>query len=76
MNGDKTAEEFKNALHFDDTVIQYEGNSDWIDETIEKIYELLEGETMPTIPRDCKWCHYVAEIMALYEREKALHESE
>lgn len=57
-NGSVDRERFNGRLDFDMTLIKYEGNTDWVEEIIYKIYDCLEGNEIPEAAKDCDYCEY------------------
>ena len=57
-NGITDKEAFDGKLEFDITLISYEGNDDWVDNTILDIYECLNKRTIPESSYDCDYCRY------------------
>lgn len=64
-NGKTDAKAFDGKLEFDVTLLPYEGETTWIDDTIERIKETLDAGYMPEPAPDCEHCAYV------YTREQA-----
>ncbi len=58
-NGDKNKEYFDNKVHFKVSILEYVGNTDWIEGTITEIKELLDQDTVPDLTEDCKHCIYI-----------------
>jgi hypothetical protein len=46
-------------------MIPYEGDTNWIDVTLEKIKKCLESDTTPKSFDDCPYCKYVSEYKAV-----------
>ncbi|MFH1868127.1 MAG: PD-(D/E)XK nuclease family protein [Candidatus Omnitrophota bacterium] len=57
-NGRKDIDKFDGKLEFDITLIPYEGNSDWIEGTIQDIYKCLNSDSIPEPGEDCDFCAY------------------
>lgn len=57
-NGKKDREAFDGKLEFDISVIPYEGDDSWVDETICNIKETLDGGTIPEAGKACDYCAY------------------
>ncbi len=53
---------FDKRIEFDINLIAYEGNSDWVEGTLLKIKECLEGDSMPGTGADCDHCRYVEAV--------------
>ena len=68
-NGRADREAFDGKLEFDVTLISYVGNDTWIDPTIEKISQCLNGSDIPQANPDCDYCSYVGALQSV-EREK------
>ncbi|MCB9805535.1 PD-(D/E)XK nuclease family protein [Candidatus Nomurabacteria bacterium] len=59
---DKNA--FDGRLEFEVTLLPYEGNPDWVEDTIFKIKETLDEKEIPESSLECDYCSY------FYGREK------
>ena len=57
-NGDKSKESFSNKVEFKVSVLKYSGSTDWIEEALKEIKELLDGDVVPGINLDCSYCSY------------------
>jgi len=57
-NGKSDAQAFDKKIEFDITVIPYEGNGDWIEQTILDIDKCLKQEDIPEMANDCDYCRY------------------
>lgn len=57
VNGKKDAAAFDGKLEFDVSVLPADGDPSWIEPTLTKIKEALEGE-IPTWHEDCDFCAY------------------
>lgn len=55
-SSDKAA--FDGKLEFEVTVVPCEGDNDWIDETLPRIKETLDGNTIPPVGKACEYCPY------------------
>ena len=42
-------------------MLPYEGDTSWIDETLDKIKRCLESNSTPLSSDDCDYCKYVSE---------------
>lgn len=57
-NGQTDKESFDGKLEFEVTLIPYEGNPDWVEDTIFKIKETLDQKDVPQPSSDCEYCSY------------------
>lgn len=57
-NGKTDKEMFNEQLQFDMTLIPYEGNSDWVEDTIANIWKCLNHAVIPLPAEDCDYCKY------------------
>ncbi len=57
-NGQTDREMFNERLEFDITLIPYEGDDSWIEETIKKIHLCLICNQIPDANDDCDFCAY------------------
>lgn len=61
-NGDKSAERFDATLKFRMTVIPYQGNDGWIENTIIQAKSCLDSEKIPESSPTCNYCTYVQDL--------------
>ena len=66
-NGDSGKEVFADKLEFDVVIIPYNGNDNWIENTVMRLAECLRGDKLP--PSDPK-CHYCGYVVARHQAEK------
>jgi CRISPR/Cas system-associated exonuclease Cas4 (RecB family) len=59
-NGDTDKKAFDAKLEFDVTLISYEGDDSWVENTIKDIYKCLNAKNLPKPDRDCDYCAYRA----------------
>lgn len=57
-NADKNLPKFDGKLKFIMTIIEYKGNTDWVELTINQIYECLNKDIVPMANEDCEFCKY------------------
>lgn len=60
-NADKAPACFDNQLCFEVTIIPYEGNAGWVEETVFKARECLKENSLPGVGKDCEYCAYRAQ---------------
>lgn len=58
-NGKKDEQEFNGSLFFDVTLIPYEGDDSWVEDTLISIKECLEADEIPEKDPECEYCTYV-----------------
>lgn len=61
-NGDTARETFNARLEFDLTLIAYEGNDTWVEQTVYEAHKCLNSDTIPEPTPDCDYCAYVREL--------------
>jgi len=61
-NGDKSQDRFDNKINFKVSILKYEGNSDWVDDSINKIKLLLDQDTIPEYTENCNYCIYLNDM--------------
>jgi hypothetical protein len=49
---------FDKRIDFDVNLIEYVGNDSWVEDTLFKIKECLDGDKIPASSHDCDWCNY------------------
>jgi len=64
-NGRADKAAFDGKLEFDVTLIPYEGNDDWIEDTLARVYACLNGTTIPAANSNCDYCAYVNAVVEL-----------
>ncbi len=57
-NASKDREAFDGKLEFEVTLVPYEGNDSWIEQTLLDIKACLDSETIPPVGNDCDYCTY------------------
>lgn len=57
-NGRTDVEKFDGKLEFDTTLIDYEGDTSWVEDIIFEIKEVLEADEIPKPDPDCDYCAY------------------
>jgi hypothetical protein len=58
-------EKLDGIMHFDTTLIPYEGNADWVESKVIEAVECLKGDVIPTGVEDCDNCRYFYQRVAL-----------
>jgi len=58
-NGKTDREAFDGKIEFDITLLPYEGNDEWIEETLLKLKKCLQSKKMPKLSEDCEFCGYI-----------------
>ncbi|MDD5449410.1 MAG: PD-(D/E)XK nuclease family protein [Candidatus Omnitrophica bacterium] len=58
-NGRLAAEKFDGKLEFDITIIPYEGNDGWVENTVKDIHSCLNSNEIPSADEDCDYCAYI-----------------
>lgn len=61
-NGQTDRKAFDGKLEFDITLISYTGNDSWVETTIAKAHECLNGDKIPEADPDCDYCNYIRTI--------------
>ncbi len=57
-NAHTDKEAFDGKLEFEVTVVPLDGDTQWIDEILPKIKEVLESDTFPASGKSCEYCVY------------------
>lgn len=57
-NGKMDRPKFDNKLDFDVTLLEYDGNPDWVEDTIFKIKETLDKDEIPESSDNCDHCSF------------------
>jgi len=64
-NASKDRKAFDAKLEFDVTIIPYEGDNSWVEGTLEKMKECLDGDSPPAAAEDCEYCQYVEKAKSI-----------
>ena len=64
-NGRKNEPSFNAKLEFDITLIPYEGNADWVNNTIHQAYACLQQNDIPQASKNCDYCAYLNAVISL-----------
>jgi len=64
-NGDKQQPNFDNKVIFKVSVLEYNGNASWIEETIINIKTLLDQNSIPDYSENCSYCVYLQDVEAV-----------
>lgn len=57
-NGDTDKEAFDAKLEFDITLIEYQGDTSWVEPTLLEIKNCLDADTLPEASTNCDYCAY------------------
>lgn len=57
-NGDTDKEAFDAKLEFDIKLLPYEGDDDWVEQSIIDAHKCLVGDALPKGAKDCDFCAY------------------
>lgn len=72
VNGKKDLAAFDGKLEFDISLIEYKGNSTWVDAELIKIKSVLLG-SLPNLSPECEYCNYRLKAGALETTPQTLH---
>lgn len=65
---------FGDRLFFETTLIQCQGETDWIDNVLISIFNILESDTYPDSGAECEFCSYRTacgkKLQAMYEKRQ------
>jgi hypothetical protein len=64
-NARKDRDAFAETLHFDLSLIPYDGNDGWVEATLVDLHRVLNLEHPPTPARRCEFCAFVRKAAAL-----------
>jgi hypothetical protein len=59
--GDNTLPDFSDTLKFRTHLIPHQGNTDWVETTLDKLIECASAETLPQSNPTCLYCKFVEE---------------
>lgn len=72
-NADKDKKAFDGQLEFEITLVPYEGDDSWVEETIVNIKKCLDSAALPEPADDCDYCRYresVGKKMLMFAKKK------
>ena len=73
-NADGDKEAFDGKLEFEVTVVECEGQTNWIDEVLPRIKAVLDAEAIPPVGDACEFCPYREasgkKLLALHQKNK------
>jgi hypothetical protein len=61
-NGRKDKKAFDGKLEFDVTLIDYEGNDSWVEQTVLDMKKCLDSDKIPEAEPDCDHCSYIKSV--------------
>jgi hypothetical protein len=61
-NGQKDRASFDATLEFDVTLIAYEGDDSWVEDTVKSAHACLNADDIPAAGDDCDYCAYVEAV--------------
>lgn len=64
-NGKTDREAFDGKLEFNVTLIPYEGDDSWVEQTVVEAHKCLCGDDIPEANLDCDFCAYVEAVVEL-----------
>jgi hypothetical protein len=67
-NGDKGKSGFDNALHFKTSLLPYEGDDSWVEETLLAIKTCLMNDALPEPSQSCDYCSYYTAVKGHVEK--------
>ena len=65
-NGRRDLDKFNGRVEFDVDLLPYDGNDDWVENTIEKIVACLNQDNIPEANENCEQCKYNQEVNQYY----------
>jgi hypothetical protein len=65
--GDNTLNEFGGVVKFNTNLIIHNGNTDWIESTLDSLIKCVEGKELPKSGEDCDQCKYFETRMKLFQ---------
>jgi len=70
-NGITDKKAFDGKLEFDITLIDYKGDTSWVEPKIKEIYNCLNLEKIPESSKDCDYCAYRREAKKVIKENKS-----
>ena len=69
-NGRTNADRFDKQLLFDISLLPYVGNTEWVEPVVQKAYECLCSDEIPSHNENCDFCQYSLAINTVIARNK------
>jgi hypothetical protein len=63
--GDNTLPAFNGTIKFHMKLISHQGNTEWVEPTLNRLLSCIESSTMPESGADCDYCKYFNERMKI-----------
>ena len=60
-NGDRNAPEFNGRIAFEETLVPYKWNVDWIDGKLSEMLQVLNSTELPEVNPSCENCAYACQ---------------
>jgi hypothetical protein len=76
VNAIKDLDSFNGKLEFDTTIIPYDGNDSWIENTLLEIKKVLDEEKIPKCNPDCDFCRYIEAVNKVVREHEEKNRSE
>ena len=64
-NGIRGKESFDETLEFKVSLIPYTGSDDWVEDTLQELYDLLNQDEVPEYTEGCDYCQYQRHLKKL-----------
>lgn len=61
-NGRTDVDRFDKHLHFDITILPYQGKTDWVEKSVRAAYACLLAESIPSFTESCDFCQYILAV--------------
>ena len=68
-NGKRNEKRFDKKLDFKISLIPYEGNDSWVDDTIHEVHDCLTNSEIPESSGACPYCKYVDDISLFLKKD-------
>lgn len=65
--GDNTLPAFNGTMQFHINLISYDGNTDWVEQTLDQLITCIEDSNIPQSGQDCDYCKYFNERKKLVD---------
>lgn len=68
VNADTDRDDWEGHLVFEEHVLPYEGNADWVEKTITDAHKCLLKKKVPKASKECEWCAYNADVLKVCQQ--------
>jgi RecB family exonuclease len=68
-NGLKTPDDFNGRLDFEESILEYNGSSDWVEQTLFDIKKCLDSKKLPPWGEKSEWGPFVEDVLKVMRKD-------